>query len=301
MSQVIAQLDHFLEELARQGKPTTTIRAYRFDLVSFGRYFATTTGEPFRVEAITPTDVRDYKAHLLTVEGRKPATINRHLASLKSFCGWALAEGLISELPTDRVKGVQGGSAGPKWLEKREVHRLLRAVERSGIKRDLAIVSTLYHTGLRVQELCQLRLADVELSERKGSLIVRAGKGGKYRVIPLNADVRTAIGDYLAVRPKALDDQLFLSQRLKGLKPRMVEYLAGNHARLAGLEGVTPHTLRHSFCKHALDAGVNLVEVSKLAGHRRLETTAIYTTPSYQDLEKSVSRLERDHVAISRP
>ena len=115
-------------------------------------------------------------------------------------------------------------------------------------------------------------------------------------MVPLNADARKAINDYLAVRPKVIDDHLFISQRGTGLKEQAVELLVGKYAQAAGLDNVTPHQLRHSFGKHALDAGVDLVTVSKLLGHTRLDTTARYTTPSESDLEKAVEKLEIDHI-----
>src|SRR3712207_4903283 len=123
----------------------------------------------------------------------------------------------------------------------------MRMAERSGKKRDLAIIQTLRHTGIRVGELCALRLDDIDISERKGTLTVRRGKGAKFRTIPLNADVRHALGDYLAVRPRVSDDHLFISQRGAGVREQAVENLVRKYARQAGLEDVTPHTLRHSF------------------------------------------------------
>jgi integrase/recombinase XerD len=92
------------------------------------------------------------------------------------------------------------------------------------------------------------------------------------------------------------DDHLFIGQRGEGLKEFAVENIVTRYARLAGLDDVSPHTLRHSFGKHSLDAGVDLVTVSKLMGHTRLETTARYTQPSPQDLEKAVARLETDRL-----
>src|SRR5439155_171265 len=131
----------------------------------------------------------------------------------------------------------------PKGLEKREVDRLIRAVEQGGKKRDLAIVLTLRHTGIRVSELAALQLDDIELSERKGQLTVRTGKGSKFRTIPLNVDVRRPLEAYLAVRPQVADSHLFIGQRGEGLGPQAVENLVAKYAREAGLEGVTPHTL----------------------------------------------------------
>jgi integrase/recombinase XerC len=101
---------------------------------------------------------------------------------------------------------------------------------------------------------------------------------------------------YLEVRPRVVDTHLFVGQRGSGLTPRAVEKLVEKYARLAGLPDVSPHTLRHTFGKHALDAGVDLVTVSRLLGHQRLETTAIYTTPSAADLATAVAKLEADAI-----
>src|SRR5439155_537726 len=120
--------------------------------------------------AVTPTDVREYRGYLLNVERRQPSTVNRRLAALRKFFQWAKANALINELPTEQVKGVSAVRKAPKWLEKRDVDRLMRTVERGGSKRDLALVLLLRHTGIRVSELASLRLADLEISERKGSL-----------------------------------------------------------------------------------------------------------------------------------
>jgi site-specific recombinase XerD len=281
----------FLQDLERQETSPKTRASYRLDLLHFATWFARTLGEAFRAEAVTPTDVRDYRSYLINVEKRQPATVNRRLAALRRFFQWAKAMGLSKELPTDNVKGVAASPRAPHWLEKRDVDRLIRSVERHGNTRDLAIVLTLRHTGIRVSELCSLLLGDVQTSERKGTLTVRSGKGSKFRALPLNSDARKAITAYRDVRPKVSDDHLFIGQRGQGISSRAVELLVTKYGRLAGLEDVTPHTLRHSFGKHALDAGADLVSVSALLGHQRLETTAIYTTPSQRDLEKAVDRL----------
>src|SRR3954466_3319835 len=203
----------FLQDLERQETSPNTRDAYRLDLLHFAGWFARTMGEAFTPEAVTPTDVREYRGYLLNVEKRQPATVNRRLAALRRFFQWAKATGLVKELPTDNVKGVASSPRAPHWLEKRDVERLIRTVERHGNTRDLAIVLTLRHTGIRVSELCSLTLGDVEISERKGSLTVRSGKGGKFRVLPLNSDARKAIDGYRDVRAKVSDDQLFVGQR----------------------------------------------------------------------------------------
>ena len=180
----------FVTELSRQEVAAKTVRSYGLDLAHFRQWFAGSTGEPFRAAAVTPTDVRDYKAHLVSVERRQPATVNRRLAALRRFFLWAKAAGRCTEVPTDGVKGVPASPRSPKSLEKREVDRLVRMAERSGKKRDLALLQVLRHTGIRVGELCDLRLGDVDVSERKGNLTVRRGKGAKFRTIPLNSSIR---------------------------------------------------------------------------------------------------------------
>src|SRR6266508_746841 len=280
----------FLKDLERQETSAKTRSAYRLDLLHFAAWFARTVGESFSPDAVTTTDVREYRGFLMNVEHRQPATVNRRLAALRRFFQWAKASGLAKELPTDNVKGVASSPRAPHWLDKRDVDRLIRTVERHGKARDLAIVLTLRHTGIRVSELSSLMLGDVEISERKGTLTVRSGKGSKFRVLPLNVDARQAITAYLDVRPKVSDDHLFVGQRGQGISSRAVELLVTKYGHLAGLEDVTPHTLRHSFGKHALDAGADLVSVSALLGHQRLETTAIYTIPSQRELEKALGR-----------
>src|SRR6266498_5638555 len=201
-------VDRFLADLERQETSPQTRHAYRLDLLHFASWFARTVGESFSPEAVTPTDVRDYRSHLINVEKRQPSTVNRRLAALRRFFQWAKALGLAKELPTDNVKGVASSPRAPHWLEKRDVDRLIRTVERHGKARDLAIVLTLRHTGIRVSELSSLMLGDVEISERKGTLTVRSGKGSKFRVLPLNVDARQAIAAYLEMRPTVAAEQL---------------------------------------------------------------------------------------------
>jgi site-specific recombinase XerD len=298
MSQTNTYIDTFLTDLARAEVSPNTLKGYELDLSLFAKWFEQSEDKNFSPIEITPTVIREYKSYLINVEHRKPATVNRRLAALRKFFAWAEASSLVEELPTDAVKGVGSSPRAPRSLDKREVDKLIRAVERYGNKRDLAVVLTLRHTGIRVSELCGLKPSDIAISDRKGSLIVRSGKGSKYRVLPLNLDARKSIAEYLQVRIPTSTDYLFLGQR-GPISVDGVERLVAKYARLAGLEGVTPHTLRHSFAKHTLDAGANLVAVAALMGHQRLETTAIYTTPSARDLEQAVERLAAEEATSS--
>jgi site-specific recombinase XerD len=287
-------IEAFLVELRRQDLAASTVASYEGDLLAFGQWFATTTGETFSAQAMTPTDVRDHKAYLRAVQHRQAATVNRRLAALRKFCLWAKATGRITDLPTLSVKSVPTGARMPKSLAKRDVDRLIRAAEQGKSVRDYAILLTLRHTGIRVGELCALRVDDLTLRDRQGSLLVRSGKGDKDRVVPLNHDAREALKAYLAKRPASADERVFIGQRGAPLLSEAVQLIVRKYARRANLQRVTPHTLRHTFAKQLLAAGTDLVTLARLLGHERLETTSIYTKPTGVDLEEAVRRLERD-------
>ncbi len=294
------ELDAFLTALNGREASEHTIAAYRRDLTGFAAWFADHVGTPCTLTAITPTDVRDFRTHLRDTEHRAPATINRKLAALRSYFQWAITAGRRADSPAATVKDVREEPRRPRWFVKRDLDRLLRTLEASAkptaLVRDRAILLLLRHTGIRVGELVALRVRDVTLSDRKGSLRV-VGKGAKERTIPLNQTVRSELAAYLAVRLERSGSgqysELFLGQR-GPVNRQAVEKLVGKYADRAGLEAFSPHSLRHSFAKSLLDAGEDLVTVQTLLGHERLDTTARYTQPGARDLEVAVGRLDEE-------
>jgi len=294
------ELDAFETALRGREASAHTIAAYRRDLTGFAAWFQDHVGARCTLTTITPTDVRDFRAYLRDTEHRAPATVNRKLAALRSFFQWAAQAGRRADSPVATVKDVRQEPHRPRWFVKRDVDRLLRELEAAAKPstkvRDRAIVLVLRHTGIRVGELVGLRVRDVALSERKGSLRV-LGKGAKERTIPLNQTVRSALAAYLQVRQERADaaqyEELFLGQR-GPLNRQAVEKLIEKYAQRAGLEAFSPHSLRHSFAKSLLDAGEDLVTVQNLLGHERLDTTARYTQPGARDLEEAVGRLDEE-------
>jgi len=284
-------LQTFAESLTREGKSPLTVRSYLSDLAHFATWFAQANGEVFTPGAITLLDVRSYKSYLVTVAQFKPATVNRRLAALAKFCAWARGQGLLAEDPTGEVKGVRRAQVAPKALNAVDLRRLLREVHKRGKKRDVAIVELLSNTGLRVGELAQLTLGDIELSPRKGLVTVRSGKGAKYRQVPLNVDARRALEEYLPTRPTAEEERLFIGQRGNGLTPSAIWRVVKQYGQRAGLT-ISPHTLRHTFgTRLARSKEVDLVTVATMMGHESLDTTAIYTRPSESDMAEAVETL----------
>jgi len=223
--------------------------------------------------------------------GFKPATVNRRLASISAFCKWAQGEGLADGNPCDQISIVPEVRAAPKWLTKREQYALVRAVQKGNRPRDEALIMLMLHTGLRVSEVSKLRIGDISISPRKGEIIVRGGKGEKFRTVPLNLNVRKALKAYLSVRPQVDHDYLFVGQRGQPLRPPGIYYLVKKYAHEARIENVSPHTLRHTFGKNLVDAGVPLDRVATLLGHSSLNTTRIYTVPSQADLQDAVESI----------
>ena len=195
-------LESYAKHLATIGKSAHTVKAYRHDLGGFAQWFTQTTGETFDPQAIGPRDIGEYRSYLLT-HGKKPATVNRRLVALQRFYKWAQRQGHATNNPFEALEGFrvkQQEGIAPKWLDEHQQTALLRAVRRGKNVRDLAMVEVMIKTGLRVSELVDLMLGDVEMAERAGKVIVREGKGGKYREVPLSKEVRVALETYLQKR-----------------------------------------------------------------------------------------------------
>jgi site-specific recombinase XerD len=283
-------VSQFLEELSGAKSPNT-VRAYNRALADFTSWYTSTVQGDFSIGDVVAIDVREYRRYLLNRK-LSTATVNQRLSALKSLFRWARHRGLVESNPTEVVNGVKKPKLAPKWLSKGEERKLLRVVQRSGDKRDVALITFMLNTGLRVGEIASLALGDVELGERKGTVHVRSGKGTKARTVPLNAETRRALREYLKERGEECKEApLFLGQRGEPLGDNGVRYLVRKYSRHAGLEECTPHTLRHTFAKRLVDAGVSLEKVAALLGHEDLNTTRIYTVPSLDDLAGAVEKI----------
>jgi integrase/recombinase XerC len=300
-------LQELIRHLHKQDRSEATIKHYHHDLRQFTRWFKQTNGRQPTLKTITPIDVRAYRSYMQNTKGYKPATINRRLQALRVLCRWAVEVGHIAMDPTTGIKGVGQQQLGPKALDRTEIHRMIQALEerlqwvlstrgplsKSAMKatRDMAISVLLLHTGLRVSELVGLKLSDVEMSERKGSLSVR-GKGNKQRKVPLNVDARKALRQWLEVRPDMESEALFLGRNSTALSARGVQKVVADLAKRAQVEDLHPHVLRHTFATRYLEAHPgDLVGLATILGHESLETLRIYTVPNSDKLANKVEKL----------
>jgi len=243
-------LAEFEKHMVESALRPATIANYLADVRAFARWYTENNGRSSSLASLSASDVRAYCLHLQAVEGRAPATINRRLQGIRKFCQFAIEAGLMRSNPATEVDLLQEADPSPlKALGPEEIACLLRAVSGgrpSLIKRDQAIIQVLLNTGIKVGELVELCLSDIEISGDEGILLVR--EDGESREIPLNAATCDALREYLSVRPRLPGmEHLFLSQEGRPISTRSVQRLVSAYARAAGLEGVSAQALRRTY------------------------------------------------------
>ncbi len=276
----------FLRHLreVRQASPHT-LRAYDRDLELLLEHLKASGGPA--VAEIGPARLRLHLA-ALAERGLAPASMRRHLASLRSFFGFLETRGRIERNPAAALRGPRRGRRLPRFLEEAEVERLLAAPASGDAEehRDRALLETLYSTGCRVSELVGLDEDDLDL--RRGLVRLR-GKGRKERLGMLGRPAQQAVQRWLAAKGnRGLDrGPLLLNHGGGRLTDRSVRRILQRCLQRAGIQrDASPHTLRHSFATHLLRRGADLRTIQELLGHASLGTTQIYTHVSLEHLRR---------------
>ncbi|MCK5218485.1 tyrosine recombinase XerC [bacterium] len=273
---------HLFIDYLKHGRNASpyTIKAYAQDLKDFkivaGREF------PFQV---TYRTLRVYLTRLQD-RGSARSSIARHLAGLRAFYRYWKRLGKISHNPAMGVSTPKGEHNLPRFLNQKCAARLMHAPEadsRQG-RRDRAILETFYSTGMRLSELLQLRYQDIDFP---AGLVKVMGKRRKERILPMGRPALDALRNYLDSDPPRSGEVIFRNVRGDQLSPRSVERLVKKYIRRAGgmPQGISPHSLRHSFATHLLDNGADLRSVQELLGHTNLSTTQIYTHVTAEKLK----------------
>ena len=265
-------LSAFLRYLAleRDASPHT-LRSYRSDLAEFGRFVGPGKG----LDTVDARTVRGYLAHL-HARRLEPASVGRKLAALRSWFRFLVRRGALQRNAAREVRGPRLPKKLVSFLPIDEATALVegKALRGAARPRDLAILELLYASGLRVSELAALTLDAVD---RAGRTVRVLGKGRKERIVPFGASAARALEAYLADRA-ATRGPLFTNRRGGRLTPRAIHAIVRRSAVAAGIaRRVSPHTLRHTFATHLLDAGADLRAIQEFLGHSRLSTTQRYT------------------------
>ena len=274
-----AWLDHLLAE---RGLSTNTVAAYTQDMRNFYAFLEELYDAQPDLTALDKLDEHALFLYLAWLRklGHAGRSLARHLSSLRGFFAYALEERVVRNNPTLFLENPKLPALLPEVLNEKEMHDILSLPdmrEKLGV-RDRCMLETLYGAGLRVSELCNLRVLD--LDAQRGVLRV-FGKGAKERLVPLHGMAVSLLCEYTqnwrpVFFPK--ENMLFLNRSGKGLSRVALWKIVRKYALMAGIRRtISPHTFRHSFATHLLEGGADLRSVQLLLGHADISATEIYT------------------------
>lgn len=277
--------DYYIEKflsflLYERGYSKNTLSSYRIDLTELSQFL-----EERNSSLVKAT--KEYIAqfiNMLSERGFTNNTIIRKLASIRTFFKYILNEGIIKEDLVSFLDTPKKEKKIPKVLFEDQIKKLLEQplLQKEEYARERSILELLYSCGLRVSEIVNLTINDVNLEE--GFVKVK-GKGNKERIVPLGSKAISALREYLRQRRHIKERRLFLNSRNKGLTRQSIWLIVKQFANNVGLD-ISPHTLRHSFATHLLDNGADLRVVQELLGHSSISTTQIYTHVSNRRLKE---------------
>ena len=285
-------IDGFIDNVwLEKGLSQNTLNAYRQDLSNFSNWL-----NPVYLEKATKINLLDYLAYRLK-QGYSSRSTARSLSSLRAFYAYLLSKSLIIENPTSKIQSPKLGHSLPKVLSEEDVEKLINAPntkEPTGL-RDRAMLELLYACGLRISELINLDVLNLNIRQGVAKVL---GKGGKERLVPIGGQALDWISNYLTYgREQLITDNkkspyLFLSNRGTGMTRQAFWYRIKLYANKSGVDrSLSPHTLRHAFATHLLNHGADLRTVQLLLGHTSLSTTQIYTEVARHRMKE----LHREH------
>ena len=254
-----------------------TIEAYMGDVNKLLLFF----GDADRLLAVTLDDLREFLAAMADV-GVNARSQARIISSLRSFYGFLKLDGYIESDPTEQLRSPKIGMRLPDVLTLQEIDDIINAIDLATNEgqRNRAIIEVLYSCGLRVSELCSLRMSDLYLKEQ---FIRVTGKGDKQRLVPISSRAIAELEAYFADRSRipikgGFEDYVFISERLKKPLSRITvfHHIKELVERVGINKNVSPHTFRHSFATHLLEGGANLRVIQVMLGHESISTTEIY-------------------------
>lgn len=275
--------DHMIDEYVlfltvEKGLSPTTIEAYQTDLKQYQTF----------IESMKISDIKMITSDIiikflkqLSDDGKSKKTIGRMQSTLKNFHQFLMNERVTEHNPTVKLAAIKQDKMIPEYLTVEEMNHLLETPDQtpSG-KRDQLIMEVLYACGLRVSELIELTVEDLNLEM---GFIKVTGKGSKERIVPVTNFVSRLISEYIASERLTLlkelnTNQLFLTNRGKGFTRQGLWKMIKKYALISGInKSITPHTFRHSFATHLIENGADLRAVQELLGHTDINTTQIYT------------------------
>lgn len=265
---ILSGYNYYLK--VERGLSPNTVKAYTADIEGFYEFLR---HRGVTLRDASSSDISDYIISVSDYLSKRSQA--RLLSSLNSFFDYLVSEGERKDNPSSAVDSPKLGKYLPVVLSVEEVRAILKAAPN---ERDRAILEVLYGCGLRVSEVCSLKISEVYL---KDMFVKVMGKGSKERLVPMASSTASAIMDYLSVRPESdagCEDVLFLNRFGRALSRVAVFKMVKSVALVAGVDkNLSPHTFRHSFATHLVENGADLRVVQEMLGHESILTTEIYT------------------------
>ena len=265
---ILSGYNYYLK--VERGLSPNTVKAYTADIEGFYEFLR---HRGVTLRDASSSDISDYIISVSDYLSKRSQA--RLLSSLNSFFDYLVSEGERKDNPSSAVDSPKLGKYLPVVLSVEEVRAILKAAPN---ERDRAILEVLYGCGLRVSEVCSLKISEVYL---KDMFVKVMGKGSKERLVPMAPSTASAIMDYLSVRPESdagCEDVLFLNRFGRALSRVAVFQMVKSVALVAGVDkNLSPHTFRHSFATHLVENGADLRVVQEMLGHESILTTEIYT------------------------
>ena len=267
--------------IIEKGLSKNTVKAYETDIKGFIKWVNKNNKQSLL--DIKESRVNQYISYLFSLK-LKSSSVNRKISSLKSFYLFLLKKKLIKYSPFSEVISPKQEKYLPASMSESEVEKLLNSpdVSKDIEQRDKAMIEMLYATGMRISELVNLKITDIDMNR---SVIKVMGKGSKERLIPFGESASEALFNYLKIRKDSSSKEVFISNRGRKITrvafwQRIKVYLLRENLKIS----ISPHTLRHAFATHLLNRGADLRSVQLLLGHSDLSTTQIYTHIAKQRL-----------------
>ena len=267
--------------IIEKGLSKNTVKAYETDIKGFIKWINKNNKQSLL--NIKESSVNRYISYLFSLK-LKSSSVNRKISSLKSFYLFLLKKKLIRYSPFSEVISPKQEKYLPASMSESEVEKLLNSPDTSKDieQRDKAMIEMLYATGMRISELVNLKITDIDMNR---SVIKVMGKGSKERLIPFGESASEALFNYLKIRKDSSSKEVFISNRGRKITrvafwQRIKVYLLRENLKIS----ISPHTLRHAFATHLLNRGADLRSVQLLLGHSDLSTTQIYTHIAKQRL-----------------
>ena len=278
MKALIQEFSDYLR-IEKRNSPHT-VSAYRRDLSRFSAEFA---GQ--KVDSVTTANIRDFLISLRE-QGLSPASVARSLSSIKSFFKYLCQDKQFQDNPAEILETPKRWRKLPDVLSSEDVDNLLKSPDLESVLglRDKAMLEILYASGLRVSELINLQVSQLDMQV---GYLRTLGKGSKERIVPIGAMAKRAVENYILNSRPALvssrkdggkSEQLFVTRRGRGMTRQGFWKLLKGYVTQANIRAsVSPHTLRHAFATHLLERGADLRSVQQMLGHSDISTTQIYT------------------------